>query len=92
MLTSPLLPKDINDAYDLGANSYLIKPPNFVTLVSLAQTIADYWLRTILTPYPIRPAVTQSIPIVQILNQIFNLLYRRIALCGATKMPNPGAS
>jgi len=45
MFTSSLLPKDINDAYDLGANSYLIKPPNLETLVTLAQTIADYWLR-----------------------------------------------
>ena len=28
MLTSSILPKDINDAYDRGANSYLVKPPN----------------------------------------------------------------
>jgi len=52
MLTSSLLPKDINDAYDLGANSYLIKPPNLETLVSLALTIADYWLRTNTRPIP----------------------------------------
>ena len=50
MLTSSLLPKDINDAYDLGANSYLIKPPNLETLISLAQTIAQYWLRTNIQP------------------------------------------
>ena len=52
MLTSSLLPRDINDAYDLGANSYLIKPPNLETLVSLAQMIADYWLRTNTHPIP----------------------------------------
>ena len=52
MLTSSLLPKDINDAYDLGANSYLVKPSNLETLVSLAQTIAQYWLHTNTQPIP----------------------------------------
>jgi len=52
MLTSSLLPNDINDAYNLGANSYLIKPPNLEALVSLAQTIAHYWLRTNTHPVP----------------------------------------
>ena len=52
MLTSSLLPQDINEAYDLGANSYLIKPPNLEILVSLAQTIAQYWLRTNTQPIP----------------------------------------
>lgn len=46
MLTSSLLPGDINQAYDLGANSYLIKPPNLETLIELAKTIDLYWLRT----------------------------------------------
>jgi len=46
MLTSSLLPSDINRAYDLGANSYLIKPPDLDALIKLAQTIDLYWLRT----------------------------------------------
>ena|SRR5882724_1714877 len=46
MLTSSLLPTDINRAYDLGANSYLAKPPELDSLVALAQTIDLYWLRT----------------------------------------------
>ncbi len=46
MLTSSLLPGDINRAYDLGANSYLIKPPDLETLVALARTIDQYWLHT----------------------------------------------
>jgi CheY-like chemotaxis protein len=46
MLTSSLLPGDINRAYDLGANSYLIKPPNLDALIELAKTIDMYWLRT----------------------------------------------
>jgi len=46
MLTSSLLSSDINQAYDLGANSYLIKPPNLDALISLAKTIELYWLNT----------------------------------------------
>lgn len=50
MLTSSLLPNDINQAYDLGANSYLIKPPDLDSLVALAKTIDLYWLRTNVRP------------------------------------------
>jgi CheY-like chemotaxis protein len=46
MLTSSLLPSDINRAYDLGANSYLVKPPELDSLVALARTVDLYWLRT----------------------------------------------
>jgi CheY-like chemotaxis protein len=35
---------DINRAYDLGANSYLVKPGDFQTLVNLVNLIASYWL------------------------------------------------
>lgn len=50
MLTSSLLPNDINQAYDLGANSYLIKPADLDSLVALAKTIDLYWLRTNVRP------------------------------------------
>lgn len=50
MLSSSMLPDDINRAYDLGANSYLIKPPDLESLVSLARTIDHYWLRTNMPP------------------------------------------
>ena len=46
MLTSSLLPGDINRAYDLGANSYLVKPPDLESLIGIAKTIDLYWLRT----------------------------------------------
>lgn len=52
MLTSSLLPGDINQAYDLGANSYLIKPPDLESLIHLAKTIDHYWLRTNTPPAP----------------------------------------
>ena len=50
MLTSSQLPKDINAAYDLGANSYLVKPPSLELLVSLARTISHYWLEINVAP------------------------------------------
>ncbi len=50
MLSSSMLPDDINRAYDLGANSYLIKPSDLESLVSLARTIDHYWLRTNMPP------------------------------------------
>ena len=50
MFTSSLLPEDINQAYDLGANSYLIKPSDLDALVSLAKTIEHYWLLTNTAP------------------------------------------
>ena len=51
MLTSSTLPSDINQAYDLGANSYLVKPPNLEVLIELAKTIELYWLRTNTPPH-----------------------------------------
>jgi CheY-like chemotaxis protein len=35
---------DINRAYDLGANSYLVKPVAFGTLVNIVKTLDLYWL------------------------------------------------
>lgn len=35
---------DVQRAYSAGANSYLVKPVGFNTLVDLARSIHDYWL------------------------------------------------
>ena len=35
---------DINRAYDLGANSYLVKPGDFQALVHLVTSLTSYWL------------------------------------------------
>ena len=43
VLTSSQNIKDINEAYDLGANSYLAKPTDFQQLVKLVQAFAEYW-------------------------------------------------
>ncbi len=50
MLTSSLLPADINEAYSLGANSYLSKPADLESLIALARTIDQYWLKTNIRP------------------------------------------
>jgi len=44
VLTSSEEPGDINRAYDLGANSYLVKPCGIETLTGLAQHLYNYWL------------------------------------------------
>jgi len=45
MLTSSKQPIDINRAYDLGVNAYLVKPVNFDALVEMVKTLASFWLR-----------------------------------------------
>jgi len=42
---------DLKRAYELGVNSYLIKPVSFDSLVEIVKAIHDYWL-TLNTPVP----------------------------------------
>lgn len=35
---------DVERAYALGANSYLVKPPTFEALIEMVQTLDVYWL------------------------------------------------
>jgi CheY-like chemotaxis protein len=44
VLTSSSQSPDINRAYDMGANSYLVKPSRFEELMSLSQGLKNYWL------------------------------------------------
>jgi CheY-like chemotaxis protein len=44
MLTSSRDSGDINRAYDLGANSYLVKPVAFENLLDLIRSLNMYWL------------------------------------------------
>ena len=37
---------EVKRCYDLGANTYVVKPVNFETLVSTVQQIRNYWLDT----------------------------------------------
>jgi len=45
VLTSSDEPSDIDRAYKLGANSYLVKPPTLVQLRDLAKSFKWYWLQ-----------------------------------------------
>ncbi|HUU42111.1 MAG TPA: response regulator [Desulfatiglandales bacterium] len=43
VLTSSQQSSDINKAYDLGANSYLVKPVSFYALVDMVKSLDFYW-------------------------------------------------
>jgi CheY-like chemotaxis protein len=43
VLSSSQQPQDIERAYQLGANSYLVKPATFDDLVKLLRLVLDYW-------------------------------------------------
>jgi CheY-like chemotaxis protein len=45
VLTSSGLAADVNRAYDLGANSYLLKPSGWDEFECLVRQIEDYWLK-----------------------------------------------
>ena len=45
VLSSSDLADDVNRAYDLGANSYLVKPGDFEALITMVKTLDAYWLK-----------------------------------------------
>ena len=48
---------DVNKAYQLGANSFMVKPYDFKNLVQLAASIQTYWLQQSKAPDTSRPDV-----------------------------------
>src|SRR3954471_13174906 len=44
VLSSSDRPEEINKAYELGANSYVIKPQDPSELISVVERIQNYWL------------------------------------------------
>jgi CheY-like chemotaxis protein len=50
ILTSSRSERDVNTAYDSGANSYLRKPADLDHLYSLANVFAQYWLNWVILP------------------------------------------
>ena len=50
VLTSSNQSADVNKAYDLGANSYLVKPHAVEDLLSLVERFKAYWLGANHTP------------------------------------------
>jgi CheY-like chemotaxis protein len=43
-------PKDIQDCYSYGVNSYIVKPINFQKLKRDVQTLVDYWFEVTTLP------------------------------------------
>ena len=44
ILTSSRQDRDVNAAYDIGVNSYLVKPVEFDGLLQMLKTVNLYWL------------------------------------------------
>lgn len=51
VLTTSKAPEDIYRTYDLGANSFIIKPMNFAALVEVMRTIGKYWFEIVELPF-----------------------------------------
>lgn len=50
VLTSSALDSDVVQAYEIGANSFLVKPSRLDEQKALARRIADYWFGVNLAP------------------------------------------
>ena len=50
VLTTSSAEEDILRSYELGANSFIIKPSSFPTLVEIVGTLARYWFRIVRLP------------------------------------------
>jgi len=59
VLTSSNLQADVDHAYELGANSYLVKPVSFDEMVHLIQRFESYWSEINRTPSS--PATAEAI-------------------------------
>jgi CheY-like chemotaxis protein len=62
VLTSSDDLRDVNRAYQLGANSFLVKPIDFQNVVELSRIIQKYWLKESRTPEISRPPSTPRTP------------------------------
>lgn len=50
ILTTSNDPKDIQDCYDRGANAYIVKPLDYMDLMTSMRTATDFWLHTTQIP------------------------------------------
>jgi len=50
VLTSSSDPKDVQECYDAGANSYLAKPVDLPGFMRAIERLADYWFEIVLLP------------------------------------------
>ncbi|HEV2380841.1 MAG TPA: response regulator [Terriglobia bacterium] len=61
MLTSSDDIRDVNRAYQLGANSFLVKPVDFERFVEITQALSGYWLWMDQPPQASRPPGTKPV-------------------------------
>ncbi len=47
MFTTSKSPDDIRKCYDLGANSFIVKPSSFESLLNVTNNIGKYWVDTV---------------------------------------------
>ncbi len=50
VLTTSKADEDIFKSYDLGVNSYIVKPVTFEALVDILQTLEKYWFEIVELP------------------------------------------
>lgn len=64
VLTTSFYGPEIRKAYDLGANSFLTKPPEFSQLMAGLKEVGEHWLRRAILPEPgpFIPSPTQAPP------------------------------
>jgi CheY-like chemotaxis protein len=65
VLTTSFYGPEIKRAYDLGANSFITKPPGFPQLVASLKEVGEHWLRRVLLPEPgpFIPSPAQAAPV-----------------------------
>jgi CheY-like chemotaxis protein len=69
VLTSSDQIRDVNEAYQLGANSFLVKPFDFEDFTHLSRLIADFWFKASRTPETPRPPNALENPTNRLKNQ-----------------------
>lgn len=52
VLTTSKVEEDILKTYDLGVNSFIVKPVTFISLVDIVKTLAIYWFEIVKLPVP----------------------------------------
>lgn len=62
VLTSSEDLRDVNRAYALGANSFLVKPLDFENSLSLLRMVEKYWIRSCKLPEGSRPLLHPKRP------------------------------
>jgi CheY-like chemotaxis protein len=62
VLTTSTNLADVNRAYQLGANSFLVKPADFESVTHLLRQLKNYWLERDKAPEVARPATDPVLP------------------------------